>query len=575
GINLTTHDSGAVLIKDGKVLAAINEERLSRIKMDGSAPFRSIRKVLEIAGISEKDIDIVAFSDMKFGLKRDFWFYWQQGQRVFYTKFRYLKSFLNLKNFDSFRFLNQTGINGLRTSWKTKRDTKRIISELRAGGFQGSIKIVAHDLAHAAGAYYTSGRKDSFVAVIEGASFTNTASYWRPVDGTLIKVLETPLPHSVGRYYEVVTLILGFHPKKHGGKITGLAALGDPRRCYEKVEKLLYLDNGDIKVSPDLYALHDEYFAGGKKLPKLFEGNTREDIAAAFQKRMEDVVIEQFKTLAEKYSIKHLALSGGVVANVKLNMEISKLSEVESIFIHPGMGDMGQAFGVAMQVYADTNKDFEPFYLKDVYFGPAYSAEEIEKALKENNLLYTKESDIAKSVGQLLSENKVVGFFQGRMEYGPRALGNRTIMYPATDHKVNDWLNKQLRRTEFMPFAPVTLSERAHECYKGLEKIEYTARFMTMALPVTEYMKKNMPAAVHIDGTARPQLIDEETNPVYYRSIKEYERLTGLPGVINTSFNMHEEPIVCSPSEAISAYLQSNLDALAIGDFLVLKSDQK
>lgn len=574
GINLSTHDSGAAIIKDGKILAAINEERLSRIKMDDSAPFKSIKKVLEISGLTEGDIDIIAFSDMEFGLRRYFWHFWQQNQRVWYTKFKYLKSFLNNSSFNLYRFLNQTGINALISSRKSERDTKKIISYLKEKGFKGEIKFVAHDLSHAAGAYFTSGKQEAFIGIIEGSSFTNTASFWVGKKNALKKVFEIPLPHSVGRYYEVVTLILGFHPKKHGGKITGLAAIGDPNKCYKRVERLLFIKNGSIKVSPLLYELHDEYFARNRTIPKMFEGEKREDIAAAFQKRMEDVVLDQFKMLSKKYSLKNLVLSGGVVANVKLNMEISKLPEVENIFIHPGMGDVGQALGVALQTYAELNQKFEPFILHDVYFGPEFSSEEIENALKEAGLIYTKENNISQKVGELLSKNMVVGFFQGRMEYGPRALGNRTIMYPATDARVNDWLNKQLKRTEFMPFAPATLKERAKDCYIGIEKCEYASKFMTITLTVTEYMKKSMPAAVHVDNTARPQLVDEETNPVYYRSIKEYERITGLPGVINTSFNMHEEPIVCSPSEAISAYLQSNLDVLAIGDFLVLKSDQ-
>jgi len=571
GLNLTTHDSGAAIMKNGKILAAVAEERLSRVKMDGSAPYLSLQKVLEISNLKELDVDVLVFSDMKFGLIRHFWFFWQQDQRVWYTKLKYLKSFIKLGKFELFRFLNQTGINGLRKSFKSQKDTKKIISLMRSKGFRGEVMYVPHDLSHAAGAHFTSGVQDNFIAIVEGASFTNTASFWKGSGNKIEKVFETPLPHSVGRYYEVVTLILGFNPKKHGGKITGLAALGDSKKCYEKVKSILYIKDGDIKVSPKLYELHDEYFAKDRKLPDLFKGETREDIAAAFQKRMEDVVIEQFKILAKKHSMKNLALSGGVFANVKLNMEIAFMDEVKNIFIHPGMGDMGQALGVALWAQALKDKNFKPFYLHDVYFGPEYSSNEIETALNEQNLKYTKENNISKKVGELLANNKVVGFFQGRMEYGPRALGNRTIMYPAVDAKVNDWLNKQLKRTEFMPFAPVTLLERAKDCYLGLEKCEYTAKFMTITLPATEYMKKNMPAAVHVDNTARPQLIDEKTNPVYYKAVKEYERLTGLPAVINTSFNMHEEPIVCTPKEAISAYLQSNLDALAIGDYLVLK----
>jgi len=572
GIHLSSHDSGVAIIKDGRILAAINEERLSRIKMDSTPPYQSIKKVLEITGLTRKDIDLLVFADMPPGLKRDFYFAWQQNQRVWYTKFRYLKSFLNRKAFSRGRLFRQIGLLGLKQAWDSARAIKEIIKNFKEDGFSGQVKFVAHDLAHAASTYYTSGLKDSFVGIVEGSSFINTCSFWRPIRGGLEKVFQVPLPHSPGRYYEIVTLILGFNPKRHGGKITGLAAFGNSDKCYEKVKKLLYIDKDQIRTSPKLYQLHDEYFAKNRQIPDLFKDDSREDIAAAFQRRLEEVVIEQFKILARKYSIKNLSLAGGVFANVKLNMEIRNLPEVEQIFIHPGMGDVGEALGAALGAYAEHDKNFTPFYLEDVYFGPEFTNTEIEKSLKRNGLKYRR-VNIPKEVSKLLSTNKVVGFFQGRMEYGPRALGNRSILYPATDKKVNDWLNKQLKRTEFMPFAPVTLMERADECYRGLDKCRHAAKFMTIALPATDYMAENMPAAVHIDKTARPQLVNEGTNKIYYDTIKEYEKITGLPGIINTSFNMHEEPIVCTPDEAIKSYQESNLDALAIGDYLVQKND--
>ena len=571
GINLNSHDSGAALMRDGKILAVIQEERLSRIKMDGAPPVLSMAEVLRISKVKPSEIDVLAISDFPSCFRRDFLFFWQQNQRVWYTRLGYIKSFLTFKSFDLARFERQSGINGLRSAWRTERDTKKLIADLRSKGFKGNVELVDHDEAHAAGAYYTSGRADSFVAIIEGSSFTNACSFWQPRAGKLVKVQDVPLPHSPGRYYEIVTLILGFNPKKHGGKITGLAALGDPKKCYDRVSDLLYMENGTIKVGRALYSLQDEYFARGKRLPKRFEGETREDIAAAFQKRLEEVVVDQMKALAKKYQMASLALSGGVFANVKLNMEVSRLPEVKNVFVHPGMGDMGQALGAALAVQARHEPSFKPFFLKDVYFGPDYSSAEIEKMLKETGTAYEKVPNIAERVGKLLSENKVVGFFQGRMEYGPRALGNRTIMYPAVDAKVNDWLNKQLNRTEFMPFAPVTLAERCDDCYVNMEKSRYAAKFMTITAEATPFMAEKMSAAVHVDNTARPQLIDRETNKVYYDAIKEYEKLTGLPTVINTSFNMHEEPIVCTPLEALRAYEMSHLDALAVGDFLVLK----
>ncbi|MFH1393061.1 MAG: carbamoyltransferase C-terminal domain-containing protein [Patescibacteria group bacterium] len=573
GLHIETHDTGAALIKDGKIVAAVNEERFSRIKMDGSIPWRSITEILKIANIKEREVDIIAFSGFKPGLKKLFYFFWQQNQRVWYTRGAYLKSFLNPKTFEFRRFLHQTGIAALIEYFRITKGAGEIIKNFRNQGFTGSIEFIDHDFCHAAGAFFTSGFEKGMVAIIEGSSFNNTASFWRGEGGNLKKIHEIFLPHSIGRYYEVVTAILGFHPKKHGGKITGLAAFGDPKKYYDKVAALLEIKELEVKVSPKLFSLYDEYFARGRKLPRCFEGATREDIAAAFQKRLEDVVLELLKNLFKKYPNENIALSGGVCANVKLNMEIMRLPQVKKIFIHPGMGDVGEALGVALAAYKIYNPDFKPFELNDIYFGPEYSDEEINAALEKYNLKWQKPSDLAIAVAELLNNKKVVGLFQGRLEYGPRALGNRSILYPATDHSVNDWLNKQLKRTEFMPFAPVTLNERAYDCYhkEDIDKCRYAAQFMTIAVGVTDYMREKMPAAVHIDGTARPQLIKREANPLYYDILKNYETLTGLPSLVNTSFNMHEEPIVCTPEDAIKAYEASKLDALVIGSFLVVR----
>lgn len=573
GLHIETHDTGAALIEDGKVIAAVNEERLSRIKMDGSIPWHSISEVLKIAKIRESDIDIIAFSGFKPGPRKLFYFFWQQAGRAIYTKGAYLKSFLNPKTFDAGRFLRQTGLAAVFEYFKVRRGMRQIIGKFKNSGFGGRIEFVDHDLAHAAGAYFTSGFDRGLVAIIEGSSFNNTASFWQAENGDLKKIHEIPLPHSLGRYYEVVTAILGFHPKKHGGKITGLAAFGDPKKYYDKVATLLTVKGLEIEVSPKLFSLYDEYFARDRKLPLYFDGANREDVAAAFQKRLEDVVLELMRNLLAKYPTDTVMLSGGVCANVKLNMEIMRLSQIKRVFVHPGMGDAGQALGAAIWAYKDTDKNFKPFELHNVYFGPEYSDEEIEKDLKKYGLNYSKPENVAGEVAKILADKKVVGLFNGRMEYGPRALGNRSILYPATDRSVNDWLNKQLKRTEFMPFAPVTLDERAYDCYRkeDIDKCRYAARFMTIAVGVTEFMKEKMPAAVHIDGTARPQLITREINPLYYDILKNYEKLTGLPALVNTSFNMHEEPIVCAPEDAIKAYEASKLDALVMGNYLVIR----
>ncbi|MDD5110187.1 MAG: carbamoyltransferase C-terminal domain-containing protein [Patescibacteria group bacterium] len=568
GLHLDTHDSGAAIVRDGKILAAANEERFSRIKMDGAPPRLALASVLATSGIAPKDLNVIAISGLRPGFRKYWYHFLQQAQRVTFTHGRYLQSFYTFKSLDRGRFFRQTGLYAVVEAARAVRAAAAMVADLRRQGFSGEVTFVDHDLAHAAGAYYTSGFARCFVAIIEGSSFTNTCSFWRGHDGQLTKVGEVPLPHSPGRYYEVVTRILNFHPKKHGGKITGLAAFGDPKKLYPVVERLFWAEGKTMKVSPELFSINEEYFTRGKSLPAAFAGYAREDIAAAFQRRLEDVCVQVISAWKKELPFESLALSGGVVANVKLNFELLRQLQLKEIFVHPGMGDAGQALGAALAVMAQRSK-LLPFKMPHAYLGPSFDERACAAALTAAQIPFRREEDVARWTAQRLAENKVVGFFQGRMEYGPRALGNRSILYPATDPKVNDWLNKRLKRSEFMPFAPVTLDERAQDCYDLVPRCRHTAKFMTITLPATRFMREKMPAAVHIDGTCRPQLIDRQTNPVYYDTLKRYEEITGLPTLVNTSFNMHEEPIVCTPQEAISAYLQSELDVLVLGNLVV------
>ncbi len=231
------------------------------------------------------------------------------------------------------------------------------------------------------------------------------------------------------------------------------------------------------------------------------------------------------------------------------------------------MGDGGCGTGAAFLASAKMLNEREPY--QTVYFGPHYSNGVIAAELQAAGLTFERILPVEPVVARLIHEGNVVARFDGRMEYGPRALGNRSILYRATEPEVNQWLNQRLGRTEFMPFAPVTLYEERRRCYENVEGAELAAQFMTITLNCTDYMKRTCPAAVHVDGTARPQLIREEANPSYYRIVRDYYRLSGIPSLINTSFNMHEEPIVNSPKDAIRAFLQGNIDYLAIGDFLL------
>jgi carbamoyltransferase len=346
--------------------------------------------------------------------------------------------------------------------------------------------------------------------------------------------------------------------------MTGLAGFGNPKVAYDLIKDLFSLsrDKKDFRLPP---LISKSYKRGAYR--KLHQYK-KEDIAAAAQLRFEQVMLEYVLEAVRFTGLDHVALAGGVFGNVRLNQKIAELKEVKDLFIHPGMSDQGISLGVGLKFLAD-NLNLKPKKIDNVYWGPEYSDDQIKQALENGRMNFNRIEDIEIEVARLLTQGKTFARFNGRMEYGPRALGNRSILYQTTDATVNDWLNKKLRRAEFMPFAPVTLQEYASDCYINIDKVKYNTKFMTISIYCTDWMKKTSPAVVHIDGTARPQLIEENDNPSYYRILKEYHRLTGIPSLVNTSFNMHEEPIVSSPDDAIRAFKAAKLDFLAIGNYLV------
>jgi carbamoyltransferase len=255
--------------------------------------------------------------------------------------------------------------------------------------------------------------------------------------------------------------------------------------------------------------------------------------------------------------------------SLKINQKISELEAVKQIYIYPAMSDMGVSHGAILSLIKEKE------VLNNVYYGPSYSNQYIEKILIKKGIKYNRYNNINNKIAEFLSKGKIVARFNGRMEYGPRALGNRSILVQATDNSINEILNKKLKRTEFMPFAPVILQEYASKCIKGLNKARLTSKFMNISFNATEYLKKKFPAAAHVDGSVRPQILSKEENEDLYNILSEYNRLTKNPLILNTSFNMHEEPIVMTPFDALRAFKQANLDYLAIGNFVIEKQSLK
>jgi carbamoyltransferase len=310
-------------------------------------------------------------------------------------------------------------------------------------------------------------------------------------------------------------------------------------------------------------------------LAERLEGLRREDVAAGVQRNTEDVVAAYVRDALDRTGARRLALSGGVFSNVRLNQVVWNRSECEEIYVHPHMGDGGLAAGAALDAFHRAPASpHEPLRLDHVYLGPAHTDYEIERTLARYPELAVRcPKSIVEEVARLLSERKVVARFGGAMEYGPRALGNRSILCHARDASVNDWLNKRLARSEFMPFAPVVTDTAAPRYFAGFDPARCRAsRFMTVTYDVTERCLAEAPAIVHVDRTARPQVVRREDNPEYFDIVEAYGRITGSPILVNTSFNMHEEPIVNDPDTAIRSFLRSGLDVLALGPFLVTTS---
>ncbi len=436
-------------------------------------------------------------------------------------------------------------------------------------------KFVCHELSHVSSAFWLSGFEQSLCFSYDGGMF-NCPWFGGLYHADLNKGIQPLDRFAASHYakitslYTVVTALLGFTPLKHEGKITGLAAYGKPNtRCCEILEDLFYQDYYLMEMMVEwiypysseinpIFMVHEER---KKLLIDKFQGISREDIAATLQHISEEHIISILNNaLKQGWNYESICLAGGLFANVKINQKIKEFG-FKNIFIAPPMTDDGAALGAALYV-ASKNPGFDSKKVNNMFLGYAFSESEITKSIDKFGLQFDKTDHPAAFIADKLISGAVVGIFQGKMEYGPRALGNRSILSQATIPDINDKLNKKLCRTEFMPFAPMTRIEDAKDCYEGLDGAEHTAEFMTITFNCTDLMKAQSPAVVHIDGTARPQLINKQNHPLIYDIITNYKKKTGINSIINTSFNIHEEPIVCSAVDAIEGFLSSGLDFL-------------
>lgn len=564
--------SGAAIIENGRILAAINEERIVRVKMARGFPWKSIHEVLRLSGTQANEVGGVAVAQADMALREVVsgwpgWFEAREEDGDLHSAFFKVAS----------RFGAVAGrVPGLKRAYyatrgpmyKSRRERIKVILA-KEFGIAATVEFIRHHYAHATSAYFTSNFDEALAVTMDGGGDGHCAHVYRVKDGEFELLNAADSYDSLGNYYAYVTAICGYKAKRHEGKITGLAARGEP--VYrEMLDGMIGCEDGRL-INRGKVLFNGALERIQKKLPADW---SKPDLAASIQVVAEDVAKQYIGYWIKKTGLKNVALAGGLFANVRINEEVHSLPGVESTFIHPGMTDEGLAVGAGLALWGGlerkAGKPYEPLPLNDVYLGNTYDESAIGEAVNGAGLKAVHcPGSVEPEIAEKLAAGKVVARFNGRMEYGPRALGNRSILYQPGDPSVNDWLNELLRRTEFMPFAPSSLFEQSDQLYEGIAGAEDTARFMTMTFHCTPHMMKHASGVVHVDGTARPQVVRKEDNPSYYRIIDEYRRRTEFPVIINTSFNIHEEPIVRTPEDAIRAFLDSALDYLAIGDFLI------
>lgn len=564
GISNPQHNSGAALIRNGKILGAVDEAKLSRLKRDARFPSAAINYLL--SEFNGENITHIALAGT------DYPFQMRKFKQDFTNA-----SGLNEKADATAKTLYSLLLDDQKTRTKHELDNNinRGVIELPR---DVSTTYVDHHRAHAASAYYTSGFSRATVLTVDGSGDGFSSTVYKCQNGELTQIAANNWHDSVGRLWSRIPTVFGFKGGRHAGKFMGLAAYADSLPSELQAEMKSLIDVNGLSIRNEFFRQHDNISNEEQILAlkeRLGEYNAPE-VALALQKHTEKILTEFATAAVAETGIRNIATAGGVFANVKVNQRIYELPKTEKFFVHPDMRDSGLALGAALHVYANL-KGYKPTLLSDVFLGPSFEDGAVERAINRRKLQdefqveeYTDSSSLAEAAADLLSTGNVVNLYTGRIEYGPRALGNRSTLYQPTDPSAIEWLNARLDRTEFMPFAPVTLKDHADECYKQYEPDNCpAAEFMTISLDCTETMQERSPGVVHVDGTARPQIIDRETHPLYYDILSEYHNRTGIPSLINTSFNMHGEPIVCTPSQAVKSFKDSDTDALVLNNWLV------
>lgn len=598
GISAYYHDSAAAILIDGEIIAAAQEERFSRKKHDSSFPTNAVKYVLSEAGIQLSDLSAVAFYDKP------------------YIKFERL--------LETYHAFTPRGLKSFLTSipvWiKEKLFMKKMLREELAKIGDGNVPLLfpEHHLSHAASAFFPSLFQEAAILTIDGVGewATSTIGYGNGNKITILKELH--FPHSVGLLYSTFTYYTGFKVNSGEYKLMGLAPYGDPKskQTIEFKNKILnelvdVREDGSILLNMDYFSFATGLtMSNNKKWKELFGISPRKpeteitqtymNLALAIQEITEEIVLKMCRTVKRLTNSKNLVLAGGVALNSVANGKILQSKLFEDIWIQPAAGDAGGAVGAAYAAWfiwkgnsRVINK--EPDAMKGSFLGPEFNSKDIFSISKKYNARYKYYEDykfLIKDVARLLAEGKVVGWVQGRMEFGPRALGNRSILGDARLPEMQKRMNLKIKYREgFRPFAPTVLEEDIQEYFE----LDRPSPYMLLVVPVKEdhrkplpvgfkdqklherlyYLRSDIPAVTHVDYSARVQSVNRNSNPRFWELINEFKKQTGFGVIVNTSFNVRGEPIVCTPDDAYRCFMRTDMDCLVMGDYLFDKKDQK
>jgi carbamoyltransferase len=562
GLSCFYHDSAAALLKDGVVVAAASEERFTRIKQDASFPERAISFVLGVAGITIDDVDHLGFYDKPM-LKLE---------RLLLS---HLQSFPKSKG----QFLRAMPV------WMKEKLSIRRTVGTKLGWKRKPVLFAEHHVSHACSSFFASPFEEAALLTVDGVGEWATCTQGVGRGNQIELFGEIRFPHSLGLLYSTVTSYLGFKVNSAEYKVMGLAPYGEPTYVDQMHELLDVAADGSFRLNMDYFDFDFGMRMANEKFFELFGHEPRDpegpmeqhhkDVARSVQEIVNEVMVKQATALYEKTKLPNLCMAGGVALNCVANGHVLRETPFENVFVQPAAGDAGGALGVALWIHCMVLGNERSWTQTSADLGPAFDDDAIEAVLKHYGATYTKVSDEAAlcvETAEHLADQKVVGWFQGRMEFGPRALGNRSILGDPRVTDMRDRINLKIKfREGFRPFAPSVLADKAEEWFdlRGKE-----SPYMLLVADVLED-KRTVPAITHVDGSARVQTVTEAATPRYYRMIQEFERQTGCPMVINTSFNVRGEPIVCTPEDAFECFIRTHMDTLVVGSFVLRKEDQR